>query len=233
MAKTGTSTAVTSSVGTPVFGQPITFTATVAVAAPGTGTPTGTVTLKDGATVLGTGTLNASGVATFTTSTLAVGNHSITASYGGNTNDLTSTGTLTGGQDGQPVPDYDVRQHRLDHLLIDNGAVVPFGQPVTLTATVTADVRSIAVPTGTVDFLDGATNLGTGTLNNVGTATFTTSTLAPGVHRSIVAVYSGDGVNFAGSTAALNRSRSSSPSRAMGRGLQRRRRSGQACRSIS
>ena len=32
VAKTGTSTAVTSSVGTPVFGQPITFTATVAVA---------------------------------------------------------------------------------------------------------------------------------------------------------------------------------------------------------
>ena len=59
------------------------------------------------------------------------------------------------------------------------------------------------MPTGTVDFLDGVTNLGTGTLNNVGTATFTTSTLAPGVYRSIKAVYSGDGTNFAGSTAAL------------------------------
>ena len=86
--------------------------------------------------------------------------------------------------------------------LIDNGAVVPFGQPVTLTATVTADPPSTAVPTGTVDFFDGATNLGTGTLN-AGTATFTTSKLAPGVHQSIKAVYSGDGTNFAGSTAAL------------------------------
>src|SRR5208337_2263721 len=49
--------------------------------------------------------------------------------------------------------------------------------------------------------LDGATNLGTRTLN-AGTATFTTSTLAPGVHQSIKAVYSGDGTNFAGSTSA-------------------------------
>ena len=78
-----------------------------------------------------------------------------------------------------------------------------FGQPVTFTATVTAHAPSPAVPTGTVDFLDGATNLGTGTLNNVGTATFTTSTLAPGVYHSIKAVYSGDGTNFAGSTAVL------------------------------
>ena len=150
------------------------------------------MTLKDRAAVLGTGTLNASGVATFTTSTLAVGNHSITASYGGNANDLTSTGTLTGGQTVNQSPTTTSVSTVLTTSLIDNGAVVPFGQPVTLAATVTADVRSIAVPTGTVDFLDGATNLGTGRLNNVGTATFTTSTLAPGVHRSIVAVYSGE-----------------------------------------
>ena len=87
--------------------------------------------------------------------------------------------------------------------LIDNGAVVPFRQPVTLTATVSANAPSTAVPTGRVDFLDETTKtkLNTSTLN-AGTATFTTSTLAPGVHR-IVAVYSGGGVNFAGSTATL------------------------------
>ena len=40
----------------------------------------------DGSTALGSGTLNAAGVATFTTSTLAVGKHSITAVYGGDSN---------------------------------------------------------------------------------------------------------------------------------------------------
>jgi hypothetical protein len=75
------STTLTSSLGaTGAYSSAVTFTATVAV----TGGPaTGTVTFKDGVTVLGTGTL-ASGIATFTTSTLAMGAHSITASYGGN-----------------------------------------------------------------------------------------------------------------------------------------------------
>jgi hypothetical protein len=41
------------------------------------------VTFKDGATTLGTGTLNGSGQATFSTSLLTAGSHSITAVYGG------------------------------------------------------------------------------------------------------------------------------------------------------
>ena len=61
----------------------MTFTATVTVQAPGAGTPTGTVTFMDGATTLGTGTLNGAGVATFTTTGLSVGHHNITAIYGG------------------------------------------------------------------------------------------------------------------------------------------------------
>jgi len=55
----------------------------VTASAPGAGTPTGTATFKDGNTTLGTGNLNGSGVATFQTSSLAVGTHSITATYGG------------------------------------------------------------------------------------------------------------------------------------------------------
>src|SRR5438874_2714106 len=81
----GTTTGLTSSVQPSVFGQPVTFTATVAAKSPGAGTPTGTVTFKDGSSTLGTGTLNGSGQAMFTTSTLTVGSHSITASYGGDT----------------------------------------------------------------------------------------------------------------------------------------------------
>jgi hypothetical protein len=69
----------------------VTFTATVSAKSPGSGTPTGTVTFKDGTTVLGTGTLNSNGQATFTTSSLKLGNHSITAVYGGDTDFRTST----------------------------------------------------------------------------------------------------------------------------------------------
>src|SRR5439155_1540230 len=68
--KANTSTTLSSSVNPSMFGQSVTFTATVAASTPGAGTPSGTVTFKDGTTPLGTGTLNGSGVATLATSTL-------------------------------------------------------------------------------------------------------------------------------------------------------------------
>ena len=69
------------------FGASVTLTATVTSGA------TGTVTFHEGETTLGTGDLNGSGVATFTTSSLAVGTHSITAQYSGDTNYNNSTST--------------------------------------------------------------------------------------------------------------------------------------------
>ena len=77
-----TGTALASSANPSSFGQSVTFTATVTV---GGGTPTGTVTFNDGAATSGTGTLSG-GSAHFTTSVLALGTHSITASYGGDSN---------------------------------------------------------------------------------------------------------------------------------------------------
>ena len=74
-----TTTTVSSSQNPSGAGQAVTFTATVAS---GSGTPTGSVTFKDGGTTLGTVAL-AGSTAAFTTSTLALGNHSITAVYGG------------------------------------------------------------------------------------------------------------------------------------------------------
>ncbi len=74
-------TLVTSSLGySATYGDVATFTATVAV--PG-GTAAGTVTFKDGATVLGTGALDGSGVAVYTSGTLTPGTHALTATYGG------------------------------------------------------------------------------------------------------------------------------------------------------
>lgn len=64
-------------------GAPVTLTSIVASAG---GTPTGEVNFLDGDTVIGTARLSAAGVATFTTSTLAAGAHSLSASYSGDDN---------------------------------------------------------------------------------------------------------------------------------------------------
>ncbi|MFN8381824.1 MAG: sortase [Anaerolineales bacterium] len=77
-----TTTSLTSDINPSLYGQTVTFTATVTS---GAGTPTGTVTFMNGATTLGTGTLNASGVATFSTNLLTVSGspYTIQANYGG------------------------------------------------------------------------------------------------------------------------------------------------------
>ena len=56
----------------------------------GSNVPTGTVTFHDGSAAIGTAQLNGSGGATLTLPSLAVGTHSITASYGGDFNDSPS-----------------------------------------------------------------------------------------------------------------------------------------------
>ena len=81
-----TATTLTSSPNPSSQGQQVTLTATVSAVAPGSGTPNGTVTFKDGATVLGTAAVNGSGQAVLQTSTLALGPRSLTATYGGSSN---------------------------------------------------------------------------------------------------------------------------------------------------
>ncbi len=100
-----TTTTLTASARKIMAGDSVTITATVTAT---TGTPTGTVTLYNGKTVLGTVTLDANGVATFTISTLALGRHRITAVYNGDVKDGTSTSNrvivkvLGGGRDMSP-----------------------------------------------------------------------------------------------------------------------------------
>ena len=84
---TTTTTALTSSANPLLFGQSVTFTATVTGSS---GTPSGTITFKNGSTTLGTGTLT-SGTATLSIASLAVGSNSITAEYGGDASFVTST----------------------------------------------------------------------------------------------------------------------------------------------
>lgn len=86
--KHSTTTTLTSTPNPSEVGENVTFTATVTSSG---GTPTGAVTFKEGATTLGTETLDGSGGATFATSTLAAGSRSITAEYGGDSNFSGST----------------------------------------------------------------------------------------------------------------------------------------------
>jgi hypothetical protein len=81
-----TSTGLVSSLNPSVFGQSVTFTATVS----GGTSPTGSVQFREGATVLATVPL-AGTTAAFTTSALSVGVHPIVASYGGDVDDAASS----------------------------------------------------------------------------------------------------------------------------------------------
>jgi len=84
-----TSTTLVSSLNPSATGQAVTFTAML------TGTaPTGTVTFIDGSSTLGAGMLGSSGAASFTTSSLSAGSHTITAVYGGDANNLRSTSSV-------------------------------------------------------------------------------------------------------------------------------------------
>ncbi|MCX5010268.1 Ig-like domain-containing protein [Streptomyces sp. NBC_00555] len=79
----GASVTVAADTAAPLFGHPVTLTATVGSANPSAGTPGGTVTFSDGATELATVPLDGSGRARFRTGTLQPGSHPITARYGG------------------------------------------------------------------------------------------------------------------------------------------------------
>jgi hypothetical protein len=86
---------VFASVPSPVHGQIVTLTVAVRAIGPGTGVPTGTVAFSDQNGPLGTGTVNASNLATFTTSTLSTSKHTITASYAGDSNFSASNDTAS------------------------------------------------------------------------------------------------------------------------------------------
>ena len=75
-----TTTSLSSSANPANVGQVVTFTASLAVLAPGAANPTGTVAFMDNGTVVATAMV-ANGIATWTTSSLTAGSHTITAVY--------------------------------------------------------------------------------------------------------------------------------------------------------
>jgi autotransporter-associated beta strand protein len=207
VARVVTSTAVTgaSPAGSSTFGQAVTFTAVVTPAVGGV-EPTGTVNFFDGATPLGTGTLaNLGGkaTATFTTGIVQLigGSHTISAVYvpGSDPNYVTSTSANF---------TYTVNTAATTTRITGAMPASPtFGQALTFTATVAPNVGGVE-PTGTVNFFDGATPLGSGTLadaNGVATATYTTTTaqlLSVGGHNIGASYVPGADPNYKSSTSA-------------------------------
>jgi hypothetical protein len=169
-------------------GTSVTFTAKVAPSA-GNGTPSGTVIFVDGSTTLGPGTLSG-GMATYMTSSLTAGSHSIIAQYGGDsTYAASNSGSLT-----------QIVLTPTTTALGTSNASANLGSAITFTAKV-APTTGNGTPTGTVTFVDGSTTLGPGTLSG-GVATYMTSSLAAGSH-SIVAQYGGDSTYAASNSGSL------------------------------
>ncbi|MBI5302973.1 MAG: Ig-like domain repeat protein [Chloroflexi bacterium] len=75
-----TNTVLVSSPNPSIISQSVTLTATVSITPTGSEIPTGSITFKDGATPLITTTLS-NGIATYITSTLVVGSHTLSAVY--------------------------------------------------------------------------------------------------------------------------------------------------------
>ena len=184
-----TSTTNLTTSGSPTnVGQTATFTATVSSTYGAI--PDGeTVTFLDGSNAIGTGS-TAGGVATFATSTLSSGNHSITASYPGDSTYQPST---------SHVVTQVIQKNTVTVTLTTNANPSVYGLPVTFTATVTS---SGPTPTGTVTFKNSGASLGTASLNPQGITSVTTVTLGAGSY-SITASYSGDSATSSGASPAL------------------------------
>jgi sugar lactone lactonase YvrE/plastocyanin len=168
-------------------GVTLTLTATAA-----TGTPSGAVVFFDGATALsGNVGLSGSGVATYSTTQLTAGQHSLSAQYAGDTSNASGQSNV--------VTEV-VNQISTVTAIASSNSTVNVGTSVTFTATVSN--ASGPAPTGAVQFTEGATVLGSGAVDSNGHASLTLATLAPGTH-TIVATYSGDTDNSGSASIGL------------------------------
>jgi hypothetical protein len=178
--------AVVVSTSSAVYGQSLTFVATVA----GASMPSRTVTFFDGATSLATIPLDGSGRVTLTTTGLAIGSHAITATYSGDAN-------IFGSQSGSTTEL--VSQAATEIILVPHPV---FRKKKVVSLGLTAEIEPVApgggVPTGlvTFEFIQKhrkkikIKTLGTATVN-AGAATLT---LKPKqvLNKPITIIYSGD-----------------------------------------
>jgi hypothetical protein len=185
-----TSTGLVSSLNPSVYGQKVTWTATVTSS--GAIMPTGTIRLKwqyfTETFTIGSATLNNGGVATLTRSNLNADTYPLTAVYLGDAANLGSTSA---------VLNQVVLETTSAATLSSSPNPSTQGQTVTFTAKISSPT---VIPTGPVTFTAGKTVLGTAQLSG-GKATLTTSALPVGSTKVTVTYY-GDS-NIAKSSASV------------------------------
>ncbi len=182
-------TMVSPSPASSVFGESVALTATVTGPAGSTTPPSGSVEFFNNGATTPLGTIQlVNGTGTLDVSTLPVATNSITAQYSGDSTYAPSTSTAV------PVT---VGQASSSTTIVPSTTTPVFGESVTISATVQAVSPGAGTPSGTVQFFNGSETLGTETLSS-GTASVTASTLALGAN-SITVQYSGD-TNFMGQT---------------------------------
>jgi hypothetical protein len=183
IAKATTTTTISSAINPTLYGQMAKFTAQVSSTA---GQPAGTVQFKiDGVNFGSPVALGAGGKASIQLSSLAIGNHTVSALYGGAANYATSGATMT----------QNVNKGWVKVTVTGSKNPAHYGNTVTYTVTVTPIGPATGVPNGVINlFVDGQHVQTYHTLVN-GTTTFTVTLNLPNGNHSIKAGYS-DGANW-------------------------------------
>jgi len=171
-----TSTSLTSSLNPSIYGQKVTWSATVTSS--GSFMPTGKVRFMWSGYTIGSAALNSSGVATLTRSNLNAATYPLTAVYAGDAANLSSTST---------VVNQVVLETTSKAQLTSSPNPSMQGQAVTFTATISSPT---VIPTGPVTFLAGTTVLGTAQLGG-GKAKLVISSLPVGSTK-VTVKYNGD-----------------------------------------
>jgi hypothetical protein len=185
LSQCGTTETLTSSLNPAMAGQSVIFTGQLSGAS---GTPTGAIQFLDGTNLLSTQTVSGTGSATFSTSSLAVGSHTIIANYQPTGTFGASTASLTEAING------DTTSTALTCL--PNSIAI--GNTAQFTATVTS---AYGTPTGSIVFADAGYPFATqGLLSGTATITYTGSVAAT---HTITAAYMPTG-SFATSAATCS-----------------------------
>jgi hypothetical protein len=193
-----TTTSIASTTTSPsLVGQPVTYSAHVAVNAPGAGSPTGYVEFFDaGVAIIGCGDASGNALtgssASCTVTYDAVGSHTITAEYLGDTNFLASAVS-------DPITQV-VGQASTSTATTTDLSDYVTGQSIVVSASVSPAWTGSGTPTGTVVVTDGVNPAITCSIDLASATSCTIVEHTPGTY-TLTGTYSGD-ANFLGSSAS-------------------------------
>lgn len=173
-----------------VYGQAVTFTATVSAAGAGAGTPTGSVQFQIDGTAFGSAETLGDGTASITTAALSAGTHRIVAFYTSDSGNFSSS-------DNSAVPLSQTVTPALSNIAAPAPPVLTGPASGVVNAT-TLTLTGTAVPGSTVRVYDGGTLLpGGATASDPGTWSYTTPLLAEGAHSFTATATVGDNTSAA------------------------------------